>query len=1243
MCGPCVLQSLPGTQGTYLTQECAPASDRVCGSCRTSCAPGQYIQAYCNRTHDMQCLPCATACPAGKYKSATVCSGSTVVDAQLADCRTCLTECGPGQYLAGACPGTTSFDRTCLPCTQNLATCRISEYEGGCSGSSDTRCIPYTVCGAGYYLADDSRYRDGVCKPCSTCAGLTVMRGCMSRDDAVCRGAYSCGERADCPRLTASNGSAFFCDYSLGASSATCGVCPPGYGSDGQYCTECVRGYTCDRVGRPACRGQCGPEYRSECVSEFGLDYARCTTKCELVPGTRRPWRGSFALAGNEDCATYFLCTPGYYKNFSTGGTVTCEACDASLLPDGARWVTDGLSVEDDASCLWECKPDLYAPSGGGCARRPNRDGGYLLNAAGSWRGLAGGGVCGPGRTSQEGTAIAPDECLACQPLVPDAMRWRDRTDQCEFECVRASDAKRGSRCVPERTACSGEGLLQGATACVPQAFPWNSAGHQRLAGWSAPLVSAFDPVGAAAAYPLASSARFGIRNRHAVAARRVEGAICSQTTGWVGGHEYVFAALCNQSFLVYLNLSSSARGLGVLIGNGTRGWRDGFRTQALFESELYVAGTGNGTLFVLDRWNCLLREVVVWDRPGSYLTRSYTLWGDTTKLSLAAPEAKCYGEGSLAWPRRWFGLLGDWLAFGDEDGLWQFHRETRELLSVIKEEAGSFEVDRLLDVGMADALTMRVRFQDGVAWAVRANQEPCPLDRTSLAGGACTVECRWLNAAGRPGQYVDLATGACRACTTPACGAGEALVACTPTRDAYCGRCALYRDPACAACPPSPDGGESCILCGVTSAEVGSSTGIYADVAGSQVFRFTVSSTILFSADVQADVLVVGGGGSGNRYVGGGGGGAGTVIFAPNVTLRGGRTYQVTVGNAGQPSSLGDQFVASRGGNAGAAYLETGGQGGGVGGPSTVFGVSGVYTSANAFANSGVIGGKGGGSYFGGAGGGAGGPGTYGRCGTGGLGLSSVSLAGTVFVLSQVFGQAYTSLAVNGAIAGGGMGATCCSGGCGSNGLGGYGGSLEEAGGNGRANTGSGGGGAYYGNVGYGGTGLVLIRKQGAANLPSNNARDTRACDCRAWSNLTYTVDGTCEASTLSRLPPCRAGWYLLPSQAYCARCPAYTATLFEGAARPEQCKCEDGMVRRAGACVADGPYERFDEACLAGTCRLPRNAQARLDDAETCGWVCNAGYYRDTRAGFMDQCRACLIGLGRTRGDDDEPWSCE
>ncbi len=531
-CASCIAQNLAiNTLGTYMTRECTTTSNRVCVNCRSACASGQYIQAYCTQAQDMQCQPCATVCPDGMFRSATVCPGTGLTDIQLRDCIPCLTSCGPGQYLTGSCPPEGRTNKICVACSTGLR-CQAGEYEGGCANSTDTHCMPFTTCNTGYtYLADESATQDGYCRTCSTCEGQSTVRPCTKRDDTVCRGSTSCSTRVNCPRLTSTNRSALFCDYSLGESNAFCGVCPPGYGSDGQYCTECPRGYTCDRVGQPVCRGQCGPLIRSECVSEFGLDYARCEARCARLTDTRDPWRGSFVLADDENCATYFLCTPGYFKNFTASGSVDCDACDNLLLPAGAQWVTAGLSVEDDASCLWECRPDQYRPTASGlaCESKPGRTGGYTLNQAGWWAGRSGGGVCGMGRTSQEGTAIAPEECLACQPLVGDVMRWRDRTDQCEFECVRPTDTRMGSRCVPERRACSGEGVVLSGQTCVPQTFPWNRPGYRKT-GWGAPRQATMTGSGPAVRYPLAFSAGYGIRNRHTVvpsagaAEGRVEG-----------------------------------------------------------------------------------------------------------------------------------------------------------------------------------------------------------------------------------------------------------------------------------------------------------------------------------------------------------------------------------------------------------------------------------------------------------------------------------------------------------------------------------------------------------------------------------------------------------------------------------------------------------------------------------------------------------------------------------------------
>jgi hypothetical protein len=945
-CSSCTIcpTKAAGVAGQYLTRACAHNLDTGCTACSSSCLKGQYKQYECNSTSDVVCQACTTVCPAGKYKSGQTCGGEAFEDEVLKACVLCraANSCDNGYYLDKACTGSEDDSNRCLPCDAKKV-CPAGQYRGGCTGYTDTTCVPYTSCTAGQYLSDESADKDGKCMPCSACTGLTTMRACTKLDDTVCQGS-TCDGTLPCPLLTPSGRSAYFCNYDT-VRDSTCGVCPPGYASNGQFCLECPRGFTCDRIGQVACRGQCGAGKQSGCDAGVGIGYATCTQDCIPAYDTRIPWRGSHVEAGAEDCATYFLCLQGFYKRFGTGGSISCEQCRPALLPDRGVWVTEGLSVGDDASCLWECRPELAVLSAGVCTEKPGRGSGGMQNAAGSWMNANGvGGVCGMGATSQARAAMAPGECLACEPLVRDVMRWKDRTDQCEFECLDAGTVKRGSVCVPERVVCHGEGLV----GCAPLAYPWNTPGFFKT-GWGAPALASF-AVSSVVTYPRLATVGHGIKGRHSVtpslgaAVRQVEGQLCSAATATLGGRAYVFGSLCNQSFLVYLDLSTpTSQGLTVLIGNGTRGWRDGFRTQALFESELYVAtrAGSEGSVFVLDRWNCLLREVRVWaSDPGDYRTRAYTLWGNTDKLVLAPPEPKCYGPGSLAWPRRFWELRDDWLAFGDEDGLWQFNTRTRELLSMMKEEQGQFEADSLFAMTMSDSFTLVLGFLDGTAWLVRAAQAACEQDTTSLAGGDCTVECYWKDSTGTSRRWVDQTTGLCRLCTAPVCGIGEEAVGCSPTRDAYCRAC-----------------------------------------------------------------------------------------LSDNTSI--------------------------------------------------------------------------------------------------------------------------------------------------------------------------------------------------------------------------YTEPGTCDAGVRRPVPPCVAGWYLAGGGRHCEECPAFTATHHAAATRFEQCKCVAGLTRKGsgGACVGERLYD-FEEGGACGnatSCAVPGNAQLVSGDNVACRWACNAGFYRDTVAGFDDQCRACLAGSGRTRGDDDQPWSCE
>lgn len=506
-----------------------------------------------------------------------------------------------------------------------------------------------------------------------------------------------------------------------------------GYTSDGQFCVECPRGYTCNRLGDTACVGQCGGWILSECDTVL-QGYASCDLACDgVMPGVQNGLlsRG-MNNRGNSACKPYpyVECASGSYARMQSYGVVSCQPC-AGKRPANSVWATSGLSVNDNASCLWDCDRGSSVPglAGDGCVLIPGRRlpvndaGWYMLpdglkpagnasNAAAiaryAWFATnalpSGAGTCPTGYTTQRDNAVTSAECVAC-PGLPALANWASGTITCEWTC--GSGVKRGSLCVRQAgCSLSAQGMTgvtaagSGSSVCEPTAYPWQAAGYVRagVATYISGVGSgaAGDGSGPNLAYTssygrafYSVSQGYGVSQRHRLVSRNVswgiQGRLCSMASGWVGGYEFLFASVCNQSFVAYVNLSAGAGNNGslrVLIGNSTRGWRDGFRTEALFEQELYVAsGWGNGSLFVLDRWNCLVREVVI-TVPGDYLTRVYTVYGQTQKFLLTG-EPRCYGEGSLAGPRRFFVSVAgnaskDVIYFVDDNGLWQLHGPTR-------------------------------------------------------------------------------------------------------------------------------------------------------------------------------------------------------------------------------------------------------------------------------------------------------------------------------------------------------------------------------------------------------------------------------------------------------------------------------------------------------------------------------------------------------------------------------------
>ena len=275
---------------------------------------------------------------------------------------------------------------------------------------------------------------------------------------------------------------------------------------------------------------------------------------------------------------------------------------------------------------------------------------------------------------------------------------------------------------------------------------------------------------------------------------------------------------------------------------------------------------------------------------------------------------------------------------------------------------------------------------------------------------------------------------------------------------------------------------------------EIRDSSGKYYSGTSVQVeatTAFTTVETTTWTAPslaTSADYLVVAGGGGGGYggagdRAGGGGGGGGTRYGSLSVT--GGNSYTVTVGDGGAGSTGGSTGNAAAGGNSVfSSITSNGGGGGGNGGGSGGDGGSGggghggagsgntPSTSPSQGANGGA-----GGNHAGGGGGGGGATGSTGGAnsgGNGGNGGAGYNGSGTSWI--------GTSYGVSGWFAGGGGGgfrnSQGTTSGTGGQGGGGAAGSPATAG---TANTGGGGGGHSLptnnsGNGYPGGSGTVLI-----------------------------------------------------------------------------------------------------------------------------------------------------------------------
>ena len=785
-------------QGSYYSSViCNASRDTVCTPCKTSCNTGYYL-TQCNSTRDSMCVPCRSTCATGQFMT-NLCTGTTYQD--TVQCFNCTppASCVSGLYMPpGQCPGNTLANSVCVVCRS--LSCPFGTYQRPCSMYNDTSCVPYTQCVPGRTtLRNRGLANDGVCLNCTNCSayGLETVSSCSQYLDTLCNGT-ACSGASPCANLVDRN---FFCSLdAIGGAQANrttrgvCGMCPDGYSSDGLYCYECPGGKTCSRDGAVQCQGVVQLGLEPGCFGE----YAQPTgALCPYSTDPARVVTRSTFLRPNGNCAPYFSCAPGYFKHFGSTGLVTCDTCNNNAKPTYYAWFSSGLSFNDPFSCLYECAASPSWPDGG-CTGVdltryvPRNLAGFYDDGSGAMK------ACPGGWTSQPGLATAATDCVQC--YAPE----RTLGDQCHDWTCPFGQLQRGGRCFdPAECPLSMVGYTKVLGACVSTGLPWQPAGYQKTqaaAGATPDVVVTRRDSGAVSGDTVSATVQtasnqtlvfystpYGQSRRHWLevnASVRVQlpGRVCSAAAIVCQARQYVVVAFCNASFLSFVDLALASPSPRVLIGSNAPGYLEGFKRDALFERELYVASeAGGGSLFVADTMNCALRVVTIPNLPGEFVVRSYLVYGYTAVVCSTVPTAILY-------PGRLFPVLGQtYFLFSATGGLYQLDAGTRSVVQIVasaKAPAWMPDLSLLRSVTLAANTSMLTLGFDSTAAVLTPVLQRCDVGSTSVTGGACTKPCSTSE------NYVDPASGECRPCFTRDCLPGEEKVLCTPSSPQTCKAC---------------------------------------------------------------------------------------------------------------------------------------------------------------------------------------------------------------------------------------------------------------------------------------------------------------------------------------------------------------------------------------------------------------------------------------------------------------------
>ncbi len=270
-----------------------PPCDASCTTCSgpaanqcTGCPDGKYLSGGSCVSCNAACVTCSgaganacTSCAGGKYLAGGACNACSA--------------CGPTQYEAAACTGTTNT--VCNACD---ASC------GSCNGAGANAC---TSCKGSTWL------NGSTCSACTVCGAATYpATACTSNADTVCAACdASCG------------------NVCSGPNSDQCGACAPNMYLNAGMCHACAtcaagtaRTVACTPTANTACAACAPGKFSAEAGATSCTACAAGTFSASAGAKTCTPCAaGTFSAAGAS------ACTPCAAGTFAAAGATVCTAC----------------------------------------------------------------------------------------------------------------------------------------------------------------------------------------------------------------------------------------------------------------------------------------------------------------------------------------------------------------------------------------------------------------------------------------------------------------------------------------------------------------------------------------------------------------------------------------------------------------------------------------------------------------------------------------------------------------------------------------------------------------------------------------------------------------------------------------------------------------------------------------------------------------------------------------------------